>query len=85
MLERAVLVEPVGHCERLAVIGNGDVARAPRPGAARAIVQASARPSVAVVCMWRSPCRSLGKDESGKRALFGCLDLASVLAKLRGN
>ena len=72
--ERARFVEAVGHRERLAVIGDGDVLEArgrarPRPSSRR-----SSRPSVSVVCMCRSPRRSASVNSARQR----CRSAASI-------
>ena len=68
MRERARLVEAVGHRQRLAVIGDRDVFE---PGVARGQRHGSTSslPSVAVVCMCRSPRRSCRSIEARQRAV----------------
>ena len=58
VLERAPLVEAVGHRQRLAVVGDGDVARSRAGARRRPSTSSVSRPSLAVVCMCRSPRRS---------------------------
>ena len=83
VLERAALVEAVGHRQRLAVIGDGDVLAAPPSRAASAIVRTSSLPSVSVLCMWRSPRRSARSIRRGSVRARGGVDLAAHLAQLR--
>ena len=85
MRERAALVEPVRHRQRLAVVGDRDVARSPAARAAAAIVSRSSRPSVSVVCMCRSPRRSARSIRRGSVRAAAALDLAAVLAQFRRN
>ena len=83
MLERAMLVEPVGHRERLAVIGDGDVLQSPAARAARAIVSTSARPSVAVRVHVEVAAEIGTLDQPRQRSGLGRLDLAAVLPQFR--
>ena len=82
MLQRARLVEAVGHGQRAAVIGDGDVleagvARRPRhrPGVGAAVGGRRVHVQVAA--------HVLEGDEPRQRAGFGGLDLAAILAQFR--
>ena len=82
MLERPRLVEAVGHGQRLAVIGDRDVLEAGSFARRAPWSPASARPSVAVVCMCGSPRTSCRSIRRGSVSLGG-VDLAAVFAQLR--
>ncbi len=82
--KQAVGVQPVGHRRPLRMVGDREVLQTAL-AAASTISSIVARPSVQVVCMWRSPRRSRRSISSGKPLLGRPLEFAPGLAQLRRN
>ena len=84
VFERAALVEPVGHRERLAVIGDGDVREAGGPGGERhgfgvGAAVGGGRVHVQIAAQVGE------RQQAWQCAALGGLDLAAVLAQLGRN